>query len=401
MYKEPDFQPSRDEMLKILENSIKPILKSETILVADSLGRICAEDVYAKNTLPNKPISSCDGIAVRFQDFSNGKPNTSIWEDGKDYCFSNTGVAINEEFDTIIAIENVSFNETGKLSLATFPKKRGERVGLIGGQTKAGELIVYKGEQINPSLIGILLTSGITNVKVLTKPKVAFIPTGDELVPAGYETPLGKNVESNSLMLKAHINECGGEAILYPIIPDVLEKLEEAILSAIVVADLVLICAGSSKGNKDFTIDLLERVGNVMVYELGHGPGKHCSLAFAGDTPIIGLPGPPMGADLTAGLYVKNAMRLMQMQPIQKPNIIEAELTEDINGIRFDFIRYMNVVLKGGKYMAEPITMQGMTRSEFYHKSNGYYYIEKEAMIKAGTKISVEMRYPKEYIKVV
>lgn len=401
MYKTPDFQPSRDEMIKILESNIKPIFKNETLLVADSLGRICAEDVYAKNTLPNKPTSSCDGISVRFEDFENGKPDTSLWEEGKNYCFSNTGVAINEEYDTVIAIENVSFDKIGKLTLAAFPQKRGERVGLVGGQTKEGELIAYVGELINASLIGILLTSGITNIKVLKKPKVAFIPTGDELVPAGYETPLGKNVESNSLMLKAHINECGGEAILYPIIPDVFEKLKEAILSAIQVADLVLICAGSSKGNKDFTIDLLESVGNVMVYELGHGPGKHCSLAYSGNTPIIGLPGPPMGADLTAALYVKNAMRLMQMQPVQSPYAIEAELTEDITGISFDFIRQMNVVMKDGKYLALPITNQGMTRAEFYHKTNGYFYIEKEATIKAGTKISVEMRYPKEYIMVV
>lgn len=401
MYKVPDFLPSRDEMLKILENNIKPIIKTETIPAADSLGRICAEDVYAKNTLPNKQTSACDGVSVRFDDFLNGKPDTSLWVEGKEYCFSNTGVAIEEAFDTVIPIEKVEFDKTGSIIFAACPQNPGERIGQIGGQSKESELVAYKGECLNASLIGILLTSGITNIKVLAKPKVAFIPTGDELVPAGYEIPLGKNAESNSLMLKAYINEYGGEAILYPIIPDVFEKLKEAILSAIEIADLVLICAGSSKGSKDFTIDILESVGNVMVYELGHGPGKHCSLAYSGNTPIIGLPGPPMGADLTAGLYVKNAMRLMQMQPVQLPIAVEAELTEDINGISFDFVRYMKVVLKDGKYMAQPIAMQGMTRAEFYHKTNGYFYIEKEAMIKAETKISVEMRYPKEYIKVV
>ena len=401
MYKVPDFLPGRDEMLRILEDNIKPVTRTETIRVADSLGRICAVDVFAKNTLPNKPTSACDGVSVRFEDFSEGMPDTRSWVEGKDYCFSNTGVAINEAFDTVIAIEKVEFDEKGRISFLNVPKNSGERVGLVGGQTKAGELIAYQGERINASLIGMLLTSGITNIKVLAKPKVAFIPTGDELVPAGYDTPLGKNVESNSVMLKAHINECGGEAILYPIIPDVMEKLSEAIRSAIEVADLVLICAGSSKGNKDFTIELLESVGNVLVYELGHGPGKHCSLAYAENTPIIGLPGPPMGADLTAGLYVKNAMHLMQMQPVQSPYAIEAELTEDVNGIAFDFIRQMKVVMKDGKYIAQPIANQGMTRAEFYHQTNGYLYIEKEALIKTGTKISVEMHYPKEYIEEV
>jgi len=263
MYKVPDFLPSRDEMLKILEINIKPVNKTETIRVVDSLGRICAADVYAKHTLPNKPTSACDGVSVRFDDFLNGKPDTSLWVEGKEYCFSNTGVAIREDFDTVIPIEKVVFDDTGRISFSLCPQKRGEKVGVVGGQTKEGELIVYKGERLNASLIGMLLTSGITNIMALAKPKVAFIPTGDELVPAGYQTPPGKNVESNSLMLKAYINECGGEAILYPIIPDVMEKLKAAILSAVAVADLVLICAGSSKGNKDFTIELLESIGGT------------------------------------------------------------------------------------------------------------------------------------------
>ncbi|MBC3804386.1 molybdopterin molybdenumtransferase MoeA [Acetobacterium fimetarium] len=398
MYKKPDFEPSRDEMLRILENKIKPMSEDETVSVVTSLGRICAEDVYAKNTLPNKPVSARDGIAVHFSDFSKGIPDTSDWKDKKEYCFSNTGVAISDDYDTVITIENVEFDKSGKVRLLSIPEKCGEGVGVEGGQVKEGELLVYTGERISPSLIGILLTGGITSIKVLSKPKVAFIPTGDELVPAGYQTPPGKNVESNSQMLKAYINECGGEAILYPIIPDVMEKLKEAILSAVAVADLVLICAGSSKGNKDFTIELLESIGNVMVYELGHGPGKHCSLAYSGNTPIIGLPGPPMGADLTAALYVKNAMRLMQMQPVQSPYQIIAMLEEDINGRKIDFVSFMRVFIKDGQYYARPVELQGKTRAEVNHLQNGQFYLEKGSSIKAGTMISVEMRYPKEYI---
>jgi molybdopterin molybdotransferase/putative molybdopterin biosynthesis protein len=398
VYKKPDFEPSRDEMLRILENEIKPMSEDETVSVAESLGRICAEDVYAKNTLPNKPVSARDGIAVHFSDFSKGSPDTSEWIEGKEYSFSNTGVAISGDYDTVITIENVEFDKSGKVRLLSVPEKCGEGVGVEGGQVKEGELLAHTGEKISPSLIGILLTGGVANIKVLSKPKVVFIPTGDELVPGGFEIPLGKNTESNSLMLKAYINECGGEAILYPIIPDVFEKLKEAILTAIEIADLVLICAGSSKGSKDFTIEILESVGNVIVYELGHGPGKHCSLACSGNTPIIGLPGPPTGADLTAALYVKNTLSLMQMQPIQLPYQITAELVEDINGRKIDFVSFMRVFIKDGQYYAKPVDMQGKTRAEVYHLQNGQLYLKKESSIKAGTLISVEMRYPKEYI---
>jgi molybdopterin molybdotransferase len=400
MYKKPDFEPNRNEMFKILENNIKQISRNETIPVSVALGRICAEDIYAKNTLPNKPVSALDGVAVRFEDFSKGIPDTSSWTEGKEYYFSNTGVAIHEDFDTVIAIENIEFDKAGKIIFLTCPIRRGEYISAIGGLVKEGELIAHKGEKLNPSLIGILFTSGVTNVKVLAKPKVAFIPTGDELVPVGFEIPLGKNTESNSFMLKAYIEECGGEAIIYPIIPDVFENLKEAILSATKIADLVLICAGSSKGNKDLTIELLESIGNVIVYELGHGPGKHCSLTYWEDTPIIGLPGPPIGADLISELYVKNALHLMQMQPIQLPyTTIEAVLEEDIYGYGIDFMIYMRVFIKNGKYYTSPVITIGKTRAELYHAHNAYLYVKKKSIFKAGEAITVEMRCPKEYIK--
>ncbi|MEL7564251.1 MAG: molybdopterin molybdotransferase MoeA [Dehalobacterium sp.] len=399
MYKKPDFTPTRNEMLRILEDNIKPLSNTETISLIAAAGRICAEEIYAKNNLPNKPVSACDGIMVRFADFEHGIPDTSSWQEGIEYSFSNTGVAICENYDTVIAIEGVKFGQDRKIILLDCPVKRGQYVGAVGGQVKEGELLATKGEILTPALIGILFTCGILNIKVFTKPKVAFIPTGDELVPAGFEIPLGKNVESNSFMLKAYIEECGGEAILYPIIQDKFEKIQEAILSAVQASNLVLICAGSSKGSKDFTMEILESIGNIIVHELGHGPGKHCSLTYVGDTPVVGLPGPPNGADLVSELYVKNTLRLMQMQPVQIPHTVEAVLTKDIKGRNFDFMEYIKVFIKNGQYYARPIVMQGKTRSELYHAHNARIYLKCKTVHKAGDVISAEMRCPLEYIR--
>lgn len=303
MYKKPDFTPDREEMLRILKDNIKLLSRNEIIPVAAASGRINAEDVYSEVTLPNEPVSAIDGIAVRFGDFAEGIPDTLSWTEGKEYCFSNTGVALCMGYDTVIAIENVEFYGKGKLIISNCPKKQGQNVGAVGGHIKKGEILASKGEVLNPSLIGILISGGIINIKVLVRPKVAFIPTGDELVPAGYEIPSGKNIESNSYMLKAYIEENGGQAICYPIISYEFERIKEAVLSAVKSSDLVLICAGSSKGNKDYTMDVLESLGRVIVYELGHGPGKHCSLTYIDSTPVIGLPGPPNGADLVSELY--------------------------------------------------------------------------------------------------
>lgn len=399
MYKKPDFTPTRKEMMEILKGYIKPVSGSATIALTTAAGRICAEDIRAMYDMPNRPVSSCDGIAVRFADFDGGMPDTYSWVEGRDYCYSNTGVAIDNNFDTVIAIEKVKLGSGGGISLFAGPTRIGEYVGLVGSQIKKGEVLAKKGECINPSLMGILLSGGIKNIEVLAKPKVTFIPTGDELVPAGFRIPEGKNTESNSLMLKAYIEECGADVLLYPIIPDEVKEIKKAILSAVQCSDLVLVCAGSSKGSKDFTIDILESLGEVIVYELGHGPGKHCSLTiYENKTPILGLPGPPNGADLISSLYVKNTLRLMQLQPIQMPDTTEAILTEDLNIFEFDFMNYMRVFIKDGRYYARPLAMQGKTRSELYHAHNGRFYINKGTLYKAGQTVAVEMRLPKEYI---
>ena len=398
MYKKPEFEATRTEMLDALKNNILPIAGKELVAVSSSMDRICAEDVYSLHMLPNKAVSSFDGVAVHFADFVDGIPDTSAWQEGRQYCFGNTGVALADGFDTVIAIEKVSFDQKGQITFNSCPKKCGEYVGCVGGQIGCGEILAHKGEIITPSLIGVLISGGIVNISVLARPKVAFIPTGDELVPCGYPVPLGKNIESNSYMLKAYIEKAGGEAILLPIIADDMTELQKAITYALSIADLVVICAGSSKGSKDFTIELLESMGQVLVYELAHGPGKHCSLAIADNKPIIGLPGPPGGADLTAFFYVTNAINLLNGQRILLPLRQEAILSADINGGMIDFVNFLKITKENGKYYAEPVALFGKTRANGYHAHNALFYAKKMTSYKAGETIMVELKCPIEYI---
>ena len=151
--------------------------------------------------MPNRRTSGCDGIAVRFSDFAKGMPDTSSWKKGNEYVYSNTGVAIPDQYDTVLPIEEVVLSETGSLSLRSVPPEQGSEVNPIGSQILEGELILAKGEEIRPDTIGLLASAGFTCVSVMARPKVTFIPTGDELVPSGFPVPAGKNVESNSLMV--------------------------------------------------------------------------------------------------------------------------------------------------------------------------------------------------------
>jgi molybdopterin molybdotransferase len=399
MYKEPKHEPSRDEMYELLKMHVEPIERIRVLPVSQANRRISSESIYSVNVLPNSPVSTFDGISVRFEHFLNGMPDTYTWKEGVEYQFSNTGVAIEEGYDTVIAIEDVRFDKEGRITIQTRPQKKGENIGSAGSQIKEEELIVHKGEEITPSLIGILYSAGITTISVYDKPIVTFIPTGDELVPSGYALPKGKNVESNSKMLEAYINEWGGSVISYPVIQDDCEQLKICLKKAIATSDLVIICAGSSKGSKDYTIHILEELGEVIVQELGHGPGKHCSLAKIVGKPVIGLPGPPIGAELTAKLYVQAAIALLQRKPLPVPETLEVIAEQDINGLGIDFIGHIYIYKRDGSFYGRLLNLRGNTRSVNYHGYNAYLYIKKGSVFLKGSKIEVELQCDRRYLR--
>ena len=162
-------------------------------------------------------------------------------------------------------------------------------------------------KKVTAPQVGLLASGGIKEVKVIARPKIAFIPTGDELVSWQSEDyPVDKNYR-----VKQHDVICffskqyQADLTIFPIIPDDKEKVKEALTKASEIADIILINAGSSKGTKDFTLDLLETEGEVLVYELGCRPGKHSSFSKFNQKPVLGIAGPPNGAELAMRFYLK------------------------------------------------------------------------------------------------
>ena len=146
-------------------------------------------------------------------------------------------------------------------------------------------------------------------MKVVARPKVAFIPTGNELVPVGGDIPLGRNIETNSLLMKGKIEQWGGQAVLLPIVPDEPQAIEAVLRRAVAEADIVVLNAGSSKGSDDWSLEILERIGRVLYHQTNHGPGHHSSCSVLDGTPVIGISGPPGGAAFTTDFYLRPAMR--------------------------------------------------------------------------------------------
>ena len=176
------FVPRREEMVRLIRAHVTPVGREELLPFDRVLGRVCARDIHSNNTLPNQPVSRFDGIAVRYVDFAAGPPDTSAWREGREYAYGNTGVAMPPGYDTMIAIEDVTFTETG-IILRSRPACQGEMVHEIGAYLQKGERLVAKGELILPAHIGLLAAGGVAEAPVCAKPRLGIIPTGDELVP--------------------------------------------------------------------------------------------------------------------------------------------------------------------------------------------------------------------------
>ena len=389
--------PKRGEMIHIIKNTVKPIDRIEAIPFHDAVGRVCAENIYSSNTLPNYPVSRFDGIAVRFADFVNGMPDTSHWISGEEYAYGNTGTAMPEGFDTVIAIEEVTIHDVG-VEIRKIPEEKGELVNGIGGSLQMGELIISEGEIIAPAHIGLFASGGVSEVKIFAKPRIGIIPTGDELIPATDNVPDKKNIESNSHMIAAYINEWGGEANRYPITKDEPELITSTLKKAVNENDAVVIIAGSSLGTKDYTVGVLDSLGELVVPELAHGPGRKSSLSVIDDKPILGVAGPPLGAQITCDLYLDPFVSFLSRKPYEQMQKLEVVSDDVFIEHEVDFNERVHIYKDKDQYHIRSIFAHKPTRAKMQILSNGNFYRVAGTSCRPGSKTTVELLCPIESI---
>jgi molybdopterin molybdotransferase/putative molybdopterin biosynthesis protein len=393
-YVAPGFMPTREQMTALIAERIRPVQGTEIVSFSESLGRVAATDITAQNVLPNTPVSRLDGIGVRFADFSAGAPDTSAWTEGDEYCFSNTGAALRAGYDTVIRIEDIDV-QNGRLIIHAAPAARGQLVGAVGEQLAAGEVIVPKGRLITPPHIGLLAAGGVMSVPVTRRARVAVIPTGDELLPAGSAPQAGKNFESNSHMLAAYLKTWGAEPHILPILQDDHEMIRRTLSAAAALCDAVVIIAGSSKGTADCTMDVLSELGEVLAPELAHGPGKHSSLTLIRDKPVAGVSGPPMGAQVFAELYLRPFIFALLGLPLEPYPTVTVVMDETLEAYDVDFCQKLHVYRDRDGYRAKPLMLRGSrTRAEMVSLANATLYQKAGASCAAGEAVSVELLAP-------
>ncbi|XP_029984255.1 gephyrin b isoform X2 [Sphaeramia orbicularis] len=323
------------------------VLGTEIINYRDGMGRVLAQDVYAKDNLPPFPASVKDGYAVRAADGPGDRFIIGESQAGEQPTHTvmpgqvmrvTTGAPIPCGADAVVQVEDTellreSEDGTEELEVRILVQARpGQDIRPIGHDIKRTECVLAKGTHMGPSEIGLLATVGVTEVEVQKFPVVAVMSTGNELLNPEDDLHPGKIRDSNRSTLLATIQEHGYPTINLGIVGDNPDDLLNALNEGISRADVIITSGGVSMGEKDYLkqvldIDLHAQIHFGRVFMKPGLPTTFATLDIDGARKLIfALPGNPVSAVVTCNLFVIPALRKMQGILDPRPTIIKARV---------------------------------------------------------------------------
>lgn len=377
-----------DRFLDARARSLAP----ERVAVAQCAGRVLAEDVSAGVSVPGFERAAMDGYAVRGEDTFGasdydpisldvvglslpGKPHAGRVERGQAVRIM-TGAPVPEGADAVVMAE-VCEQRGDRVEVrdAVAPRKN---VGAIGEDVREGELVLRAGRRLRPQDAGVLASIGRADVACVRAPRVAFVVTGDELLPAGSAPRGAQIVDSNSVVLRALVARDGGVALPFEILPDVPARIEAALRDA--SADVVLVSGGSSVGQEDHAPRLVASLGTLDFHGVAMRPS---SPAGVGRLPggererfVFLLPGNPVSCLCAYEFFAGPTIRMLGGRPRAWPHRrarlpLARKLASAVG--RTDYVR---VAIENG--CAVPIATSGASILSSTVRAAGFVVVARE-----------------------
>jgi molybdopterin molybdotransferase len=402
-----------EEALEKILNEVD-ILDEEYVPILDSLGQVIAEDIKSDIDVPPLDNSAMDGYAVIAKDTKGASTDSPRLLRVVDTVMAGsisqkkvvngtavrimTGAPIPHGADSVVQFEDTDEEKRKQ----TFPDKPIAEVGIMSEANeglnirKAGEsishgaIVLKKGTVIRPSEIGLIASLGYSRVKVIRRPIVAVLSTGNELIDIEQPLPEGKLYNSNSYSIASLIRRYGAIPKMLGIAmddeADIVNKLKQA-----QDADMLLTTGGVSMGDYDMVKDILARDGEMVFWKVRVKPGK--PLAFgkikgAGrngterNIPHLGLPGNTVSCMVSFELFVRPALlKMMGKKNISKPTV-EAVLEETVknNAGRRVYDRAI-IEKRDGHYYAKLTGPQGSGILSSMGIANGLILIPEEKKV--------------------
>ena len=322
----------------------------ETVPLRAALNRYVATPVIAKRTQPSRDLSAMDGYAVRSAD--RGGPWRVIGESaaGAPYPFGIgpydavrvfTGAAVPAGADMIITQEDVT-RDGDRLTLNPgVARSDVSHIRPTGSDFVTGQPLLERGDCLTPARVGLAARGGHANVIVRRRIRIAILSTGNELVAFGTEPSRDRLPSSNGVMLDAMLGALPADVVDLGIIPDDREALV-AVFSRAADFDVIVSTGGASVGDHDLVQPALNDAGAVIdFWRIAMRPGKPMMAGRLGNAVILGLPGNPVSAFVTATLFLKLLIAHLSGARQPAPRAIPARLGADMPavGIRSDFVR--------------------------------------------------------------
>ena len=392
-------------------------LGSETIPLDESaVGRVLAAPVWAKISSPHYHASAMDGFAVRSAATQGAMTNAPLIlfcdesDEQRRAAYLDTGDPLPDWADAVIPVENVEPLDEHDRPTAETRRPRRIRIRAavtpwtyvrpLGEDIVETQLVLPAGHMLRPVDLGAVAACGHAQLNVARRPRVAILPTGTELVPVGQPVKAGDIIEFNSMVMAGQVNDWGGQAQRFPIIPDRFELIQQTVCQAAGEYDLILLNAGSSAGSEEFSAKVIETLGEVLVHGVAVRPGHPVILGMIAvkradgksQTPIIGVPGYPVSAALTAEIFVEPVLaRWLGRRPAE-PVTVSATLTRKITSPAGDedYIR-VAVGRVGQKLLAAPLA-RGSGVITSLVRADGITVIPRGAQgLSAGAQVDVRL----------
>jgi molybdopterin molybdotransferase len=362
-------------------------LASETITLAESSGRVLAGAVVATGAVPPFDRAAMDGYAIRGEEtFGADGYNPAVFRrigaarPGRAFAGHlgpgqaveiTTGAPIPPGADAVAPAE--ATRTDGHQVWITEATPPGRHVGRRGEDITEGTVVLGAGRVLRPQDLGVLSALGLSAVRVVRRPRVAILITGDELLPAGTPAQGCQIPDMNSVMLAALVARDGGLARILGPLRDDRDRLRVAIGQAIASSDVLLISGGSSTGPEDHAPSLVHELGELPIHGVALRPASPTGLGWIAGVPVVLLPGNPVSCLCAYDFFAGRIIRRLGGRGAEWPyRAIERPLARKLASAigRVDYARVRIVEAK-----VEPLAISGASILSSTTRADGFVVV--------------------------
>lgn len=388
-----------------MEAVARPLLEAQD--------HVLAEDVVSDVTVPPLANSSMDGYAVRAADTADAGEETPVslvvaGTVAAGYVFENqvrpgqavrimTGAPLPPGADAVVRFEDTEpLGDRVAIRVAVRP---GNYIRPAGQDIRAGEVVVAQGTLLRPAQIGVLASVGCAQVRVVRRPRVGVLATGDELVPVGEPLQPGQIYNSNTYSMAAQVTAAGGIPVVLGIARDTETDLTACFRRGLETGvDLFITSGGVSMGDFDVVKDVLQaegaaKGGGMDFWRVNMKPGKPLAFGRLGPVPHLGLPGNPVSSMVAFQQFARPAILKMRgLTQLDAPTV-EVILDDDVPALRDGRRQYVRVVVmaRGGAWHARLTGSQDSGVLTSMSRANALVVVpEGQAGVRAGDTVTAQ-----------